>query len=86
MNQTHRTELGDKLVWHSKGPIEMSFEYNRYVVNGKLFRTVAKDEGKTTQNSGVCVRTVDAYYGKLTRIIEVEYYDTTRYVLFKCGH
>jgi len=56
------------------------------VVNGKLFRTVAQDEGKTTQNSGVCVPTVDGdtYYGKLTRIIEVEYYDTTRYVLFKC--
>jgi len=41
---------------------------------------------KTTQNSGVCVPTVDddTYYGKLTRIIEVEYYDTTRYMLFKC--
>jgi hypothetical protein len=56
------------------------------VVNGKLFRTVAQDKGKTTQNSGMCVPTVDdnTYYGKLTRIIEVEYYDTTRYVLFKC--
>jgi len=56
------------------------------VVNGYLFRTVAQDEGKKTQNSIVCVSTVDddTYYGKLTRIIEVEYYDTTRYVLFKC--
>jgi hypothetical protein len=26
----------------------------------------------------------DTYYGNLTRIIEVEYCDTTRYVLFKC--
>jgi hypothetical protein len=76
MDQTRITELGDKLVWHSKGPIETAFKYNRYVVNGKLFRTVAQDEGKTTQNSGVCVPTVDGdtYYGKLTRIIEVEYY------------
>jgi len=56
------------------------------VVNGYLFRTVAQDEGKKTQNSIVCVPTIDddTYYGKLTRIIEVEYYDTTRYVLFKC--
>jgi hypothetical protein len=56
------------------------------VVNGKLFRTVAQDEGKTTQNSDVRVSTVDGdtYYGKLTQIIEVKYYDTTRYVLFKC--
>ncbi len=46
------------------------------MVNGKLFRTVAQDKGKTTQNSGMCVPTVDdnTYYGKLTRIIEVEYY------------
>jgi hypothetical protein len=56
------------------------------VVNGKLFRTVAQDEGKTTQNSGVCALTVDGdtYYEKLTRIIEVEYNDTTRYVIVKC--
>ena len=26
----------------------------------------------------------DTYYGKLTQIIEVEYYDRNRYVLFKC--
>jgi hypothetical protein len=27
----------------------------------------------------------NTYYGKLTRIIEVEYYDMTRYVLLKCN-
>lgn len=48
MDQTHKTELGDKLVWHSKGPVEMALEYNRYVVNDKLFQTMAQDEGKTT--------------------------------------
>jgi hypothetical protein len=46
MDQTHRNELGDKLVWHSKGPLETALEYNRYVVNDNLFRTVAQDEGK----------------------------------------
>jgi len=68
MDQTRKTELGDKLVWHSKGPLEIALEYNRYVVNSNLFRTVAQDEGETTQNSGVCVPTVDddTYYGKLT--------------------
>ena len=47
---------------------------------------MAHDEGKKIQNSDVCIPIVDGntYYGKLTRIIEVEYYDTTRYVLFKC--
>jgi hypothetical protein len=86
MDQTSRTELGNKLVWHSKGPIETAFKYNRYVLNGKLFCTVVQDEGKTTQNIGVCMPTVDGdtYYGMLTQIIEVEYYDITRYVIFKC--
>jgi len=34
----------------------------------------------------MCVPIVDGdtYYGKLTRIIEVEYYDEPCYVLFKC--
>jgi hypothetical protein len=33
------------------------------------------------------VPTIDGemYYRKLTQIIEVEYYDKTKYVLFKCG-
>jgi hypothetical protein len=41
---------------------------------------------KKSQNNGVCVTIEDGptYYGKLTRIIEVTYYDLTRYVLFKC--
>jgi hypothetical protein len=86
VDETRRNELGEKLVWHSKGPVQTALEYNRYVVNGNLFRILSHDEGKTTQNSGVCVPTVDGetYYGKLTRVFEVEYYDMTRYVLFKC--
>jgi hypothetical protein len=81
-----RKEMGDKLVMHCRGPKETTIRYNRYVVNGKLFRTQAHDAGKRTQNSSVCVPTVDGemYYGKLTEIIEVEYYDRTKYVLFKC--
>jgi hypothetical protein len=85
-DQTRWIELGDKLVWHAKGLVKTTLKYNLFVVNGKLFHTVAQDEGKTTKNNGVCVPTVDGntYYRKLTRIIEVEYYDTTRYELFKC--
>lgn len=51
-----------------------------------MFRTLAHDIGKRTQNSGVSVSTIDdpTYYGKLTNIIEVQYYDGTRYVMFKC--
>jgi hypothetical protein len=78
--------MGQKLILHSKGPMKVAYQYNRYVVNGMLFRILAHDVRKMSQNSGVCVPTVDGYtyYGKLTQIIEVEYYDRTRYVLFKC--
>jgi hypothetical protein len=77
--------MGDKLVMHCRGLKETTVRYNRYMVNDKLFRIVAHDVGKRTQNSGVCVPTVDGltYYGKLTDIIEVEYYDRTKYVMFK---
>jgi len=47
--------MGDKLVMHCRGPKETAIRYNKYVVNGKLFRTQAHDAGKRTQNSGVCV-------------------------------
>jgi hypothetical protein len=66
---------------------ETAVKYNRYVVNGKLFCTLAHDVRRRTQNSGVCVPTVEGetYYGQLTNIVEVEYYDRTAYVLFKCN-
>ena len=72
---------------HFRGPMVSTVQYNRYVVNEKLFRTIAHDVGKRSLNSGVCVPTVDGktYYGKLTHIIEVKYYDRTKYVLFKCA-
>jgi hypothetical protein len=91
MDKRRRNEIGKKLVWHSKGPVQTAFQYNRYVVNGNLFQILSHDEGKITHNSGVCIPTVDSetYYGQLTQIFEVEYYDMTRYMLFKCdwgGH
>jgi len=65
---------------HCRGLKETAFKYNRYVVNGKLFRTLAHDVRRRIQNSGICVPTVEGetYYGKLTDIVEVEYYDRTR--------
>jgi hypothetical protein len=44
---------------------------------------LAFDAGKRSHNNGVCVPTIDGvtYFGKLIEVIEVEYYDRTRYVL-----
>jgi len=41
-----------------RGLKETAVKYNRYVVNGKLLRTLAHDV-RRTHNSGVCVPTVD---------------------------
>jgi hypothetical protein len=72
-------ELGHKLVMHCRGLKETAFKYNRYVVNDKLFQTLAHDVGRKTQNSGVCVPTIEGetYCRKLTDIVDVEYYDRT---------
>jgi hypothetical protein len=77
--------MGEKLVMYCRGPKETTVKYNRYVVNRKLFYTFVIDIEKRNHNSGVCVLTINGktYYGKLTQIIEVEYYDRTKYVLFK---
>jgi hypothetical protein len=79
-------EMGEKLVRHYRGPRETAVRYNKYVVNDKLFRTLAFDVRKRTQNSGMCILTVDGdtYFGKLIEMIEVEYFDRTKYVMFKC--
>jgi hypothetical protein len=79
-------EIREKLVMHCREPMVSTIQYNRYVINEKLFCIIAYDVRKRSQNSGVCVLTADGktYYGKLTQIIEVEYYDGTKCVLFKC--
>jgi hypothetical protein len=78
--------MGEKLVMHCRGPMVLVVQYNKYVVNDKLFRTIAHDVRKRSQNNGVYVPTVNGemYYEKLTQIIEVKYYNKTKYVLFKC--
>jgi hypothetical protein len=78
--------MGDKLVMHCRGSKETAVRYNKYVVNGKLFRTLKYDAGKRTQNSGVFVPTIDGemFYGNLTKIIEVEHCNRTKYIMFKC--
>jgi hypothetical protein len=56
------------------------------MVNGKFFHTLEFDLEKRSHNSDVCVPTVDGktYFKKLIEVIEIEYFDRTKYVLFKC--
>jgi hypothetical protein len=86
MDEIRKNELGEKLRWHAVGPVGSTLEFKRYVSNGTLFRTRDNDLGKTTQNSGVSVLAEHGptYYGLLTRMFELQYYDGSRYVMFKC--
>ena len=59
LDNQQRMELGEKLLMHCKGPMVLVVQYNRYVVNRKLFCTIAYDVGRRSQNSSVCVSTVD---------------------------
>jgi hypothetical protein len=72
--------MGDKLVIHCRGLRETTIKYNKYVINGKLFHTLAFDVGKMTHNSSVCIPTVDGetYFGKLTEEIKVGYFNWTK--------
>jgi hypothetical protein len=85
VDDQRRIEVGEKLVMHCRCLRVTTIRYNKYVVNGKLFRTLAFDVWKRMQNSGICVPTVDGntYFGKLIEVIEVEYFDRTKYIMFK---
>ena len=60
-------------------------QFKRYVINGLKFHTKDSEASRKTQNSGVCVVIEGGatYYGVLIDIIELNYFDKYRYVLFK---
>lgn len=82
------------------GPSDKVLKFSAYNINGFKFRVIERDQDLKTQNCGVFVsaetisysssrdhnpRAGDvSYYGKLTEILELNYYDSFRVVLFKC--
>ncbi|XP_061363881.1 uncharacterized protein LOC133307391 [Gastrolobium bilobum] len=89
-----------EIEWLAKGPNNIARRFNGYNIHGFKFRTERKEQGLSTQNSGVVMsaitkrfssgrepieRSIDVmYYGKLVDIIELDYYGKLRVVLFKC--
>ena len=93
------SSVSNELKHLAQGPQSQARRFSAFNVNGYKYRTVAREEGLKTQNSGVfmtsttnCVSShqdangEDAdlpYYGKLLDIIELNYYG--KFVtLFKC--
>lgn len=86
MDDTRKQLLSDKIKWLAQGPNTEAKRFKRFVVNGFKFRVKSSEETKKTQNSGVCVPVEggNMYYGVLQDIVELNYFDKMRYVLFKC--
>ncbi|WVZ18489.1 hypothetical protein V8G54_005811 [Vigna mungo] len=100
MNPETINSMSTDLKFLARGPLDNARRFTAYNINGFKFRTLTRDEGLRTQNSGVfltsntaCVSsTVDrnlrqadlSYYGKLEDIIELNYYGRFKVVLFKC--
>jgi len=67
------------------GPKPVAKKMNTFVINGYRFHTQRTDKSKETQNFGVMVEGEGkSYYGKITDIIELDYYSECKVVLFRC--
>ena len=86
MTIAEREKFSHKMRWLAQGPNIEARRLKSYFTNGFKFRIKGCDENKTTQNSGVSVviEGDTSYYGVLTDIIELNYFDNFRYILFKC--
>lgn len=81
-----REGVSDTLAALSKWPYNYVKRLKHYVINGLKFRSVKDEVNRKTQNSGVSVATDGGitYYGVLSDIIELNYSENIKHVLFKC--
>nr|XP_025625964.1 uncharacterized protein LOC112718415 [Arachis hypogaea] len=93
-------EITPEIKWLAEGPNDVVKRFEEYNIHGFKFRTVNKDEGLKTQNSGVVMSAIttsisrgrnpvsvsfdSTYYGKVIDIIELDYFGKLRVILFKC--
>ncbi|XP_020975840.1 uncharacterized protein LOC110270676 [Arachis ipaensis] len=89
-----------ELQWLACGPNIQAKRFKAYNVNGFRFRTLSREEGMRTQNSGVCVTSDTrsyasardsnmavggvSYYERLVDIIELNYSGRFSVALFRC--
>ncbi|XP_016471415.2 uncharacterized protein LOC107793551 [Nicotiana tabacum] len=83
------SRITDQLLALARGPDLRVECHNGYVLNGFRFRTMASEKFLKTQNSGVVVKSDEYtenadYYGKIRRILEIQYLDKNSVTLFQC--
>ena len=83
---SEKKKLSDKVIWLARYADNEAKQFKRYVINGMKFHTKDSKATRKTQNSGVCIVNEGGatYYGILINIIELNYFDKYRYILFKC--
>ena len=81
-----KTSLTNIIITLSKGSYPLVNRLKHYVINGLKFRSLNVETNRKMQNSGVSVVTEggNTFYGVLTDIIELNYSDNIKHVLFKC--
>ncbi|KAK5818373.1 hypothetical protein PVK06_023308 [Gossypium arboreum] len=93
-------DINDEVKWLSQGPNRVVKRNSAFLINGFRFHTKYRERLKRTQNCGIVVNSsitsyasardsnpVEGnveYYGLLTDIIELDYYDKWKFVLFRC--
>ena len=75
----------------SSSPNNVVRRFNGYIIGGVRFHTKERESKRKTQNSGVIVtsKTSDSedniiYYGVIKEMIELNYFEHYKIVLFKC--
>ncbi|GJZ37825.1 zinc finger, CCHC-type containing protein [Tanacetum coccineum] len=80
-----KNKFDEEVLSLAIGPKVIAKQFNGFITNGYRFLTKKREELKKTQNSGVIVAVEGGYYyGKLTNIIELDYYCGYKVVLFQC--
>nr|GMD45703.1 uncharacterized protein LOC109169448 [Ipomoea batatas] len=89
LHNVHATKVMDDLYSLACGPQLCVRKYTSCIVNGVRFHTKDRDSRHKTQNCGISVQgnhgdeLID-FYGVLNDVIELEYINRYRIVLFKC--
>ncbi|XP_016185255.1 uncharacterized protein LOC107626859 isoform X4 [Arachis ipaensis] len=100
VNPDNPYEMSTDIKFLARGPMMNARRFSVYDINGYRFRTLTREFGLKTQNSGVflvsntpCIASIAdrnmrqanlPYYDKLEDIIELNYHGQFSVVLFKC--
>nr|GEY53626.1 hypothetical protein [Tanacetum cinerariifolium]GEY53634.1 hypothetical protein [Tanacetum cinerariifolium] len=85
LNPLNSNLVSDNLKSLAIGPSRHTRTWQLYYVNGFNFHTMHHSFGRKTSNTDLCIVGEEGdYYGQLNDVIELEYMNCSKVVLFKC--